>query len=202
MGRKLRAVGDRRGQIIEAALCVFALKGYDRATNKDIATKAGITPGLIYHYFKSKEDLLKAAVEGYPPRQLLRSLPLQMQEMSPEALLRSFAQQILAIAEDEKIVRILRIYLPEVIHNPKLSPSGISTIQQLVKFLEQALTAKMKSGELRSMDAALTAQLFVGCIMDLVLRRQITRDPLALQYTHEQIVDGIVGMIMQGMVPR
>jgi len=44
-------VGD---SIIDGALQVFASKGFEKATNKDIAAASGGSPGLIYHYFKDK----------------------------------------------------------------------------------------------------------------------------------------------------
>ena len=48
---------SRRQQIIDGALQVFASKGFEKATNKDIAVASGIgSPGLIYHYFKDKCD--------------------------------------------------------------------------------------------------------------------------------------------------
>ncbi|MDI3527607.1 MAG: hypothetical protein PWR03_1790 [Tenuifilum sp.] len=49
---------QRIAQIMEAALDVFAHKGYHTATIADIAKKANIAKGLIYNYFESKEDLL------------------------------------------------------------------------------------------------------------------------------------------------
>jgi AcrR family transcriptional regulator len=195
-------VKDRREQIVQAALRVFAQKGFDRATNQDIADEAGITPGLIYHYFKSKQDLLKAAIEGFPARQFLRSLPKEMLALPPEALLRSMAMQILQVAGDDDVVRVLRIYLPEVIHNPALSSSGSSTILGLVQFLEKALAVKMKRGELRRANAGLAAQLFVGSLLDIILRRQILREPLLLRLTQDEIVDGIVSLTLQGLLPR
>ena len=54
---------DRRQQILEAALKVFSVKGFHKATNKDIAQAAGgISPGLIYWYFKDKEDLFLSLI--------------------------------------------------------------------------------------------------------------------------------------------
>ncbi len=181
---------------------VFAQKGFERATNKDIAREAGITPGLIYHYFKSKEDLFRAAVEERSPLRLVHSVSPQMLEAPPEALLRFIAQQILGIVEDERFVRLVRVFLPEVIYKPEMAPFGLSAIQEVVRFVESYLATKMQSGELRRTDASLTAQLFVGSLMALVLRRQVLRDPIALQYTHEQIVEGAVAVALQGLLPR
>lgn len=51
-------VDRRRGQIIAAAIKLFGARGYYTVTIKDIAKEAGISPGLIYQYFRNKEDVL------------------------------------------------------------------------------------------------------------------------------------------------
>lgn len=52
----------KRGVIEAAAATVFAEKGFARATVADVAKAAGITPGTIYVYFNSREELLFATV--------------------------------------------------------------------------------------------------------------------------------------------
>jgi len=49
--------GDRRKQILLAALNVFINRGFAAAKVSDIATEAGISYGLMYHYFQSKEEI-------------------------------------------------------------------------------------------------------------------------------------------------
>ncbi|HDP74622.1 MAG TPA: TetR/AcrR family transcriptional regulator [Bacteroidales bacterium] len=49
-------------QILDAALNVFAHKGFHSATIADIAQKAGVSKGLLYHYYSSKEELLSHIV--------------------------------------------------------------------------------------------------------------------------------------------
>ncbi|OBH25047.1 hypothetical protein A5692_02895 [Mycobacterium sp. E342] len=53
----------RREQFIDAAMTVFARAGVDRASVKDIAEQASVTPGLLYHYFDSKEALVAAVLK-------------------------------------------------------------------------------------------------------------------------------------------
>ncbi len=202
MARTPKVVEDRREQIIEAALRVFAQKGFARATNKDIAKEAGITPGLIYHYFPSKEALLKASIELRSPGQVARSLPPEMLDLPPEALLRSLLKQILDVVEDDKFMRVMRVFLSELIHNPQVSPLGIPTIQEGTKFLEDYLAKKMERGELRHGDPVLVTQVIMGSVMDIVLRRQILRDPVVLKYSHEQIAAAVTTLALQGLVPR
>ncbi len=53
----------RRLQIMEAALKLFALEGYGHASIARLASEAGISKGLMYNYFESKEALLGAILE-------------------------------------------------------------------------------------------------------------------------------------------
>jgi TetR/AcrR family fatty acid metabolism transcriptional regulator len=49
---------DKRRRILEAAVRVFAKKGYFAARVRDVARRAGIADGTIYLYFRNKEDIL------------------------------------------------------------------------------------------------------------------------------------------------
>lgn len=199
MARTPKVVEDRREQILEAALRVFAKKGFARATNKDIAQEAGITAGLIYHYFASKEALLHAIIEHGSPVQGIRTLPTDLLTQPPELLLRFLVQQMLAIGESEQFLRLVRVFLPELLHNEQFSLLSLSTLQEATAFLEKYLNAKMDSGELRQTDPALTAQTIFSAISGFILRRQILRDPQALQYSHEQIAEYVVTTILHGL---
>ena len=202
MARTPKVVEDRRDQIIDAAMQVFAQKGFSRATNKDIAREAGITPGLIYYYFESKEDLLKMIIETRSPAQLITTLPPQVYELSPEIFLRMLILRALSIIESEKLIQLVRMLLPEVVHNTEVAPIIFSMIQRFWEFLGKYFEAQMEKGALRRVDGVLTAQVMVGSVFGFVLSRQILRDPTALEYTHEQIAEVVSETVLQGILPR
>jgi len=52
----------RREQLLDVALELFAERGYGWTSMRDLAEEAGVSPGLVYHYFPGKEDLLRAVV--------------------------------------------------------------------------------------------------------------------------------------------
>jgi TetR/AcrR family transcriptional regulator, fatty acid metabolism regulator protein len=52
------AAADRRRQILDAAVRVFARRGFHACRVSDIADEAGVAYGLVYHYFRSKEEVL------------------------------------------------------------------------------------------------------------------------------------------------
>ena len=60
----------RRDAMIAAALDLIAEGGIAAATVRAIAEKAGVTPGLIRHYFKAKEDLTRAAYQTVMDRMI------------------------------------------------------------------------------------------------------------------------------------
>jgi AcrR family transcriptional regulator len=59
---------DTRQRILEIARAAFAFGGYDGSTNRELAAKAGITSGALYHYFGSKLDLYLAVHEDVQER--------------------------------------------------------------------------------------------------------------------------------------
>lgn len=69
VGRRPAHTGRRPGEsgarndILTAARGEFAESGYDHATIRGIATRAGVDPALVHHYFGTKEQLFEAAVE-------------------------------------------------------------------------------------------------------------------------------------------
>jgi AcrR family transcriptional regulator len=60
---KLGKRDSRKEDILQAAVSVFAHKGYYRATTADIARKASISQPYVYNFFENKEELLVAALE-------------------------------------------------------------------------------------------------------------------------------------------
>jgi len=81
---------DRRRQILDAAVRVFARQGFHACRVSDIADEAGVAYGLLYHYFRSKEEVLDTVFlerwdvllevireidsSGRPPREKLRAI--------------------------------------------------------------------------------------------------------------------------------
>ncbi len=202
MARTPKTTEDRREQIMDAALRVFASKGFDRASNKDIASEAGITTGLIYHYFASKGELLKSLLEERSPLYKIRQLYTEMETQPPEIVLRSLANRVLDLVEDTKIQHVFRIFLPELLFNKTISSMGLNGIQEGTRFLADYFQKQMDQGNLRQADASLAAQTFMGGVMGFILRRQLLHDPMALKYSRAEVVDYLVESTLQGLRPR
>jgi TetR/AcrR family transcriptional regulator, fatty acid metabolism regulator protein len=56
--RNAQAAADKRRLILDAAVRVFARRGFNQCRVSDIADEAGVAYGLVYHYFRSKDEVL------------------------------------------------------------------------------------------------------------------------------------------------
>jgi AcrR family transcriptional regulator len=75
---------ESRQKIMDAALEVFAKQGYHSATVDAIAKTAGISKGLMYNYFKSKEDVLQELMLGMMEALMCEYMPLKPEEKFTE----------------------------------------------------------------------------------------------------------------------
>lgn len=58
-----KSEADRKGTILRAAIEVFSKKGYHGCRIADVAKEAGVAYGLVYHYYKNKDELLQSVFE-------------------------------------------------------------------------------------------------------------------------------------------
>lgn len=203
MARTPKIVEDRREQIIDAAISVFARKGFSRTINQDIAREAGITPGLIYHYFENKQALLQAIIETRSPLRLVRSLSPETLEMPPDQFLPFLISQALAIVESEPCVNLIRIFLPEALHNVEvIAPIRAQFLDQIVGFFNGYYTHQKELGNICHADTTFLAHLTFSCLMGFVMRRQIVGDTTVAHYTHAQLAALITRTILHGSVPH
>jgi AcrR family transcriptional regulator len=203
MSRTPKVVEDRREQIIDAAMRVFAQRGFARATNRDVAREAGITTGLIYYYFKSKEDLLRAALEERSPVQVMTQITPEMLEQPPDVLLPLLVMRVLNLVEGEQFVSMIRVLLPGMLHGAtEVAPIALSLFQRVIAFLSNYLKVQATKGRVRAdLDVDAASQVIASSMVGIVMRRQIMQDPGVLQYTHEEIVQAILGTLLQGIKP-
>ena len=72
MVRIVKDPAERRKEIIDTAGRLFLTRGYDRTTMRHVMTELNIAKGTIYHYFKSKEDLLDAVINEVVNEEMVR----------------------------------------------------------------------------------------------------------------------------------
>lgn len=201
MARRPAAGEDRRKQILEAAFKVFAEKGFKGATNKNIADEAGVTPGLIYWYFESKEDLFFALMEEHLAA---GDFPLPIEQLKafpPEHVLPMIAHFGLSRLDNQETINLFKIFAGEAAYSERIRAIANKNINRLLEPLSEYMQAQMEQGRLRQEDPLLTAQTFLAGIFASIMRRQFLGDSVTLAYSADQIVTTVVGIFLRGMQP-
>lgn len=121
------ALSDKRARILDAAIKVFAERGFHTATVAEIARGAGVADGTIYLYFKGKDDLL------------LRLFDEKMTELLAEA--RSELEK--ERSAPARLSRFIQLHLALVERNPDLASVLIVELRQSAQFIKAADRQKL-----------------------------------------------------------
>jgi AcrR family transcriptional regulator len=193
---------SRRQQIIDGALQVFSTKGFEKATNKDIAAAAGIgSPGLIYHYFKDKNDLFEQVIEQrLPVLQLLNHHEDEMMTKSPGDALTIFGKAFLEALEDSQSIALIKLLLSEAFRRPDMAEMFNSVgPSRSTAFLTRYLAKQMSLGVIKPINPGAAARCFIGSLVVYIMTRELFRQPDAQQISSDTMVATAVEVFLQGI---
>jgi AcrR family transcriptional regulator len=157
---------DRRRQILEAAVKVFAAKGFHAARVADVAKEAGVAYGLVYHYFSSKEELLEAIFRDTWTDMLARVQEVEASGVSAEEAVRQVTALLLRTwRRDPDLVRVL---IREVTRNQYVQEE-IEEITHAMEVLENIVRRGQERGDFRAdLDPRLAAVVFYGALDEVL----------------------------------
>lgn len=112
--RSKRRKHQRPEEILQAALEEFIAKGYAGTRLEDVAKRAGISKGLVYVYFDTKEELFKAVIRTFlvPHVQMLRD-EVDTSELSSESLLRGPVLRLMKKIIGSRMHELIRLLIAE-----------------------------------------------------------------------------------------
>jgi AcrR family transcriptional regulator len=167
-----RSTGDKRSLILDAATSVFARTGYHGARVSDIASEAGIAYGLVYHYFKNKEEILDTIFRERWSGFLEAVDAIAEGATSTEDKLLSIAALIL----NAQRVRPdwVKVLVFEIQRSARFAqPEQLRAVGRLFQTVARILRAGQASGELRGdLDPDVACYVFIGGL-DLVVTGRV-----------------------------
>jgi AcrR family transcriptional regulator len=158
---------ERRNQLIDVALELFAEKGWENTSVKDLAEVGGVAPGLIYHYFSSKEDLLLAVFDKHSFMSDLGKLLAPATEQPASVVLLDVARAYYKLLSKKD--PFVRMFLREAMTNPEFEKRWIDQCNMAVEMLSKYLDARVTAGELRPHNTHISARMLIHPIAILRL---------------------------------
>lgn len=180
---------ERREQILDCALEVFAEQGYHQSSIADVCGRAGIGRGTLYQYFEDKRGLLVALAERIAakvtrhvetrPKVDLTGSPRPSAEAAVAFIEGRFVSALRVVFEDAATARIVL----------RAGRSADGVVQEILRrvddailsMLEAELRLAMKAGVVRPLDEKLVARFFLGGVEKLVLGYLDEDRPIDLQ---------------------
>lgn len=195
---------DRRDQILDCALEVFATKGFHEASIADVCARAQIARGTLYLYFGDKRDLLSAlmdrivsrvieAVDQWRPVELPRNVAWTQRDNV--AFIETRCRQIMSavFTDADTASVILRIARGTGFVRESL----IQIDQHVIAMIEADLRTGMERGIVRSFDPVIVAQFIVGGIEKIVLTALDEERPLDVPRITREIAE----LVSNGLTP-
>ncbi len=154
---------ERRNQLLDAARRLFAEKGMDNTTIKDIADMAGVAQGLIYHYFRSKDDIFWAIIARDNPLPAMIDVWANAAGRPAREVLGQVGLRVFALLDEKR--DLLRIVAREFLTRSEMQ-QGFKMIQALIAgVIARYLDARIAAGELRPHNPDVIARMLVGSML-------------------------------------
>ena len=192
------AATERRSELLRAAVRVFARRGFHAARVTDIAAEAGVAHGLLYHYFRSKDEVLDEIF-----RRTWTNLESELRTIEESGAplreqLRRFATIYLGSwLESPDLIRVL---VREIARTPAVG-TRVDEFETVLASLGRIVSAAEARGEVRSsLDTRFAALAVYGALEELLTGFVLEQLPDAPADV-ERAVATLVDVVSAGLAP-
>ena len=204
MAERATAAEEKRRTILDAAVRVFARKGFHTSRVGDIAEEAGVAHGLLYHYFSSKDEVLETIFKEHWTALLDRVHRAEQIGDDPVEQLRGITRAMFhSWVEEPDVVRVV---ISEIARTEAIS-EHVGELVRPIGAIRRVVERGQASGVFRSdLDADLAAIIFYGGIDELIsgwVLGRLTGDEDEVGAAERHVVDVLcAGLLNQLREPR
>lgn len=164
---------ERRRQIVAAAAVCFARRGFHRATMPEICAEAGLSPGTVYRYFRSKEDLIEALVEQDRAESLALMQGLAAAPDLRAAIRDGVAETLAAVGDPAEAAVYLEVGA-EAARNPRVGAIVRRHDESVTGELTALLRRAQERGEVAAgLDPRVAAEVISALVDGLISRKAL-----------------------------
>jgi TetR/AcrR family transcriptional regulator len=191
---------DRRQQILEVAFGLFARKGYDGATTREIAEEAGINEALLFRHFSSKENLYWTMIEEVCQQRGRRQRVQKVLDGGGTdfEVFQGIAREILVrTPRDRQLTRLLWF---TALENHTLSARFFRTfVADYYEALANYIRQRIRLSVFRKTDPLVAARGFLGMVAYHFLIQELFRGEQYQKFDPEEVADTLAGIWLAGM---
>jgi AcrR family transcriptional regulator len=203
-----RRKADRPAEIVQAALAVFAEKGFAAAKLEAIARRAGVSKGALYLYFETKEDIFRAVVSQAIAPNVGAVKAMAATHPGPLAgLLRGMTGHIATVVQNTPLGGVLKMVVGESGNFPEIARVWHhELVSQVLDAMATAIERAQGRGEVKPGDPRIYALQLVSPLLVSILWREtfvpVGAPPFDLSAVMAQHIDTLLcGMLTEGARP-
>jgi AcrR family transcriptional regulator len=192
---------DRRRQILDAAIRVFARQGFHACRVSDIAREAGVAYGLVYHYFDTKDQVLNELFEERWSVLLAAIEDVDSRPVSPREKLDAVAGFIIdSYRHDPELMKVIIVEVTRAANS--FGRIHLPEIRKAYDLIAKIVADAQAAGEFRDdVDPTLASMWFYGAIEQLLsgwVFELIPDGDADFDRAREMVVDTICGGLERG----
>lgn len=163
-------IAARRSQILDAAVKVFAEKGFNPATIKDIAKVAGIADGTIYNYFENKTALLIGILDRMKQTAIQDANLSTLNPADLSSFMKAYFTHALMTLKADNF-ELFRVVMSEIMVNPELRTLYYQTIlEPTIQLAEPIFQRWADQQAIKPVDIKLLIRAISGMVMGLMVQ--------------------------------
>src|SRR3954454_1021335 len=198
------AATDRRRQILDAAVRVFARQGFHTCRVADIADEAGVAYGLVYHYFRSKEEVLDTLFTERWDILLQVIRDTDAEDWPPRDKLRAIAAFILdSYGHDPDLMKVIIVEVTRAANS--FGQTHLAKIREAYDLIAQIAERAQERGEFKaSVNPQFAAMAFYGAIEQVLtgwIFDVLPRGEAEEDRAKESIIEAICSGLEQPVAP-
>jgi len=189
-----------RTRILQAAQRLFAAKGFEGTTTRDLAQTAGVAEGTLFRHFANKKAILvEVATSGWVD--ILTDLLTELSEMgSYKAIAQVMRRRMWNL---QKNADIMRVCFMEVQFHPDLRDRiQTEVIDKMTDVAEAFFQTAIDKGIYRQMDAKLGAKVFLGLFAIAGFSDNTLIEPNASPQEMQKMAEGLADIFLNGVLAK
>jgi AcrR family transcriptional regulator len=187
-----------RDRILKAALKLFAKKGYEKTTTKELAAQAQVAEGTLFRHFSSKKTILvEVATLGWTD--LLTDFLTELSEMgSYQAIAQVMRRRMLNMHKNQDLLKVCFL---EAQSHPELKERiQTEVIDKMTAIAEPFFESAMDKGVYRRMDPKIVTQVFLGMFAIAGFSDDTIAGPNASPQDLRAMAEGIADIFLNGVL--
>jgi len=186
---------SKKDKIVQTALELFTEHGFKATTTKEIALKSGVAEGLIFYYFKDKNELLNHLISEFSFVESMYKEMKELSEMNPVPALIQLGHLYSDFLSSNKSF-LSFIWSPEMVQNKDVSVKVVHLIHSMSKQINTHLTRAV-SGPVKKQTIQLATSMFLSTLLTHFLVGKRASDEIPLE--NDNYIESVVNLILKGL---